>query len=84
MDDLNLLRDRIDKLDNQLFELLEQRFSLSEKIKQVKQHSKIGVFDPAREEIILNRIIGFSHQKEIQHIYQTIFRLSKALQEKKS
>lgn len=84
MDELTTLRNNIDKLDDQLFELLEQRFTLSEKVKHVKHHSKIDVFDLAREETILHRIPNFPHQKEIQHLYQTIFSLSKAIQEKKN
>ena len=84
MDELTILREKIDQLDDQLFDLLEQRFALSAQIKQVKQHANINIFDPSREDKILNRIPNLSYQREIQDIYQTIFRLSKAIQEKKN
>ncbi len=84
MDDLTILREKIDQLDDQLFDLLEQRFALSNQVKHVKQHANINIFDSSRENKIIHRIPNLSYQKEIQEIYQTIFRLSKAIQEKKN
>ena len=37
MDDLTKLRNTINKIDNQLFALLDQRFELSRRVKEVKK-----------------------------------------------
>lgn len=82
MDDLIRLRNEIDGIDSQLFDLLEQRFALSEKIKVVKQQSNILVADPSREQKILSRINQYPHGCEIKKLYLTLFQLSKEIQEK--
>lgn len=82
MDDLIRLRNEIDKLDEELFALLEQRFALSEKVKLVKQNSSILVSDPSREQSILTRIDPYPHANEIKELYQKIFQLSKEIQKK--
>jgi len=83
MDDLKRLRDEIDVIDDAIFALLNHRFELSKKIKTVKKEQGITVHDPHREKNILSRIHRFSNSADIKAVYETIFSLSKAIQEKK-
>jgi len=83
MDELKLLRNQIDQIDDQLFALLEQRFTLSESVRNAKSHTNKQIFDPTREKSIINRIPQSPYQNEIQTLYQIVFTLSKAIQEKK-
>jgi chorismate mutase len=82
MDDLSNLRKQLNDIDDTLFSLLERRFALSEKVKLVKSEQNINIFDPSRENAILNRIPKSPHNAEIQELYQLIFHLSKAIQKK--
>lgn len=82
MDDLNTLRAEINQLDDQLFALLAKRFSLSNKIRIAKSQLEVPIFDPKREEAILNRIPKSIYQDYVKELYQTLFTLSKQIQEK--
>jgi chorismate mutase len=82
MDDLVTLRKQLDEIDDELFSLLERRFTLSEKVKLVKGEHHINISDPSRENTIIDRIPQSSHNNEIQELYQLIFHLSKAIQKK--
>lgn len=84
MDDLEIIRKQIDAIDDQLFALLEERFSLSENVKKIKKQSSISIVDQSREKMILNRIPNTLHHTEITALYDTIFTLSKAIQQKGS
>lgn len=53
--DLNILRNKIDKIDQNLLELLAERFSLVAKVGEIKSHAGLFIYAPEREEIIISR-----------------------------
>lgn len=80
MDDLNTLRNAIDDIDDQLIQLLEQRFALSKTIGTLKKSTSTAVTNPKREQEILTKIQSRPFCEEITQLYQTLFILSKKLQ----
>lgn len=54
--ELEILRAKIDKIDDEIVDLLGERFSLVERVKEVKRIGKIAVYHPTREQEILKRI----------------------------
>lgn len=59
------LREQIDRIDEKLIKLLEQRFSLTESVGYYKKNEKLPVMQEGREQIILNKI----RQEVIQDAY---------------
>ena len=53
---INVLRDKIDLLDEQMLDLLVQRFSVSREIGEIKASGGINVGDPNREQEIIDRL----------------------------
>lgn len=51
------LRDRIDAIDHQLLRLLEERLHVVHEVGEQKRLKNLPVFDPKREEALLQRII---------------------------
>ncbi len=80
--DINTLRDQIDALDDELMQLLEERFTIVEMIGQIKKREKHGVLDVSREESILNKAKEYSHNQAISMIFKTLLSESKSLQRK--
>ena len=79
IDDLRLL---IDKIDDKIMSLLDERFSLSAKIGKIKAHTKTNILDTNRENIILDKTSKYSHYPEIDTIYKVIMEKSKSIQRK--
>ena len=50
------LRKLIDKIDDQLFDLLVERFDVSKKIGDIKASKNINIDDPNREQEIIDRL----------------------------
>ncbi|MBN2604442.1 MAG: chorismate mutase [Bacilli bacterium] len=82
MDQIITHRDRIDKIDNEIMSLLEERFDLSMIIGQIKSKNQQEVLDRNREEKILLKTANYKHKSQIQNVYQNIFIQSKSLQRK--
>lgn len=53
---INLLREKIDLLDEQMLSLLNQRAALVKEIGQIKNDSQITPYDSQREDEIINRL----------------------------
>ena len=53
---INILRNKIDDLDNQILDFLVQRFSISREIGDIKISSGIKISDPDREKEIIKRL----------------------------
>lgn len=53
---INLLRKKIDLLDEQILSLLNQRAALVKEVGQIKNNSQITPYDPQREEEIISRL----------------------------
>lgn len=57
-DSLEQIRQRIDRLDDQIVDLLGERFELIAGIAELKKKSGGTVYQPKREEEILNRVVA--------------------------
>ena len=81
------LRNSIDKVDNQIFDLILKRFDYVEKIGSIKKEMNIPVDDKAREEIIIERLSEKLstkiNYKEIKKIIGPIISISKDIQRRK-
>ena len=75
------LRDKIDKLDVQIVELLNKRAELAFEIRELKNKEQIPVYDAEREEEIFRKVIDSSDgplaDDILRCIYQEILRSMK-------
>ena len=81
------LRSSIDKVDDQIFDLILKRFDYVEKIGNIKKEMNMPVDDKAREEIIIERLSEKLstkiNYKEIKKIIGPIISISKDIQRRK-
>ena len=81
MKDLNSLRNKIDKIDNEIIDLLNDRFDVVKEIGEYKKENNIPVEDKIREEIILQildtKLSDSPYKEEIKNIYKELFTQSK-------
>ena len=81
------LRNSIDKVDDQIFDLILKRFDYVEKIGNIKKKINMPVDDKAREEIIIERLSEKLstkiNYKEIKKIIDPIISISKDIQRRK-
>lgn len=81
------LRNSIDKVDDQIFDLILKRFDYVEKIGNIKKEMNMPVNDKAREEIIIERLSEKLstkiNYKEIKKIIDPIISISKDIQRRK-
>lgn len=85
MQEIDMLRKNIDNIDKEIIRLLEQRYTISDKIGNIKQTISKEIIDTKREEIILdkiNKLVNTKNQKDIQSIYMYIMEISKNRQQK--
>lgn len=84
MEKLNDLRTEIDFIDAELVKLLEKRMNISLKIGEIKIENDMPIFDPKREnEIIENRISLLKNKKlsnQLKSILDEIMYVSKSIQ----
>ena len=82
---LEELRKSLDRIDEKILELLSRRADISKKIKKYKEKKNIPVFDPQREEEVINRILlkngGLLKEKQLRSIYKEILSACRSLQE---
>ncbi len=83
-----VLRNKIDLLDEQMLDLLVQRFSVSREIGEIKASGGINIGDPNREQEIIDRLAEKLEDKmernDIAAIFGPIYHISKKLQKKKN
>ena len=83
---INILRNKIDDLDNQILDFLVQRFSISRQIGEIKASSGIEIRDPDREKEIIerltNKLAGKLNIDDISSIFEPVYKISKRLQKK--
>ena len=81
------LRNSIDKVDDQIFDLILKRFDYVEKIGNIKKEINMPVDDKAREKIIIERLSEKLstkiNYKEIKKIISPIISISKDIQRRK-
>lgn len=86
MIELNLLRKKIDEIDDKLLILLKERLEVSKKIGEIKKRNNMPIYDPVREqEIIEMSIKDFSDDEKIHAVrfLRTLMHISKEVQSKK-
>ena len=83
---INTLRKKIDSLDDQILDLLIDRFSVSKEIGEIKSIENLKVGDPNREQDIIDRLseifAGKLEHKDIAAIFGPIYHISKKIQKK--
>ena len=81
--ELNILRDQINQLDDQMLNILDQRSNIVIKIGKLKDHKK-GVVDHNREQAVLERLLKLSkgqYSKDSTiRIWRELFEASSKLQ----
>lgn len=80
MNNLDKHRKEIDKIDDNIIELLEQRFNLVVEIGQYKKENNLPVFDAKRESAIKQKFKTKKYQDSLSNIYDTILKESKTIQ----
>jgi chorismate mutase/prephenate dehydratase len=81
---LDLLRTRINDLDDQILELLEERARVVGDIARAKQEANLPTYDPERERLVLDRLAaraGRFPADAIRAVYREVMSACLALQE---
>jgi len=77
-DELLALRTEIDRIDEEILDLLAQRFGVTAKVGELKARSKLESVDPTREQQKLHRLRNLSEARNLNSdfildLFQTIF-----------
>ena len=83
MDEIKILRDKIDTIDNKIIKLLDERVMISKNIGKIKKYNNINIVCSNRENVIIDRLANNSNVlsiKDIEIIYNNIFNISKKYQ----
>ena len=79
--DLSRLRDKIEKLDIELFSLIFQRVDLVKKIGKIKSENNIKITHTNREETLIRSMNDLPSncldKNQIESIYKILFKISK-------
>lgn len=74
-------RDSIDAIDERIVELLNERALHSLKIRSLKPQARMGLYDPRREEEILQNLGRFNegplYDEHLREIYTTLLKVMK-------
>ncbi len=85
MDELDILREKINEVDKELAKLFEKRMNLIKDIAKRKKEINYPVYDQGRETFLLIRNGSYIEDKDIRTLYfellNKIFELSKKVQE---
>lgn len=81
---LEQLRQEIDKIDDNLLEVLNQRMDVVRKVGELKKHSNTIIYRPEREKSILDRLSGQSkglmNRAALEAIFLEIFAVARNLE----
>ncbi len=86
MMDLTQAREAIDALDKEITALLAKRFHVVDAVSDYKEENGLAVYDPAREERIIQRIKGAceeAYAEDVAQVYRRLFEVSRARQERR-
>ncbi len=85
MDSLETIREQIDRLDDRLLALLNERAGLAREVGRIKKTAGVGVRDPAREQAIHNRLArqntGPLSTEAVRRLFREIISESRAVEE---
>jgi chorismate mutase len=77
-------RRRIDELDRKIVELISERAMAAKEIGKLKRSTSMPIYEPNRERIIFENVRAANHGPlpdiELQHIYERIIDVMRALQ----
>ena len=83
--DLDIIRQEIDQIDDQIVKLLEERMHLVEDVVAYKKASGKPILDSKREEVIFekvrNRVTNKSYQETIVSTFSDILKRSRDYQD---
>ncbi len=76
---LDKYRTEIDQIDNQILNLLDERFELTKQVGEYKKEHNIEVLNSNREQIIINKIkeLNLMHEEEVINVYISLMNISK-------
>ncbi len=82
VEELSEWREKIDKLDNQLCDILEKRFELVKDVGNHKKNNGLTIEDKKREESVINSKIGKTKLSDdfTREIFELIMKESKRIQ----
>ena len=72
--DLGKIREKIDKLDSQLVELLEERLKIVQQVAQFKKQTGKKIFDEEREKEVIKKNLKRVKNKELNHYIELILK----------
>ena len=85
MIELELMRKKIDEIDDKLLALFKERLEVSKKIGLLKKKNKIEIFDPQREQEIIDsctKNISEDERIYIEKFLRNLMDISKEVQTK--
>lgn len=78
---MDRFRKKIDKIDEQLVKLLDERMELAFELGKLKKEKGLGVFDGTREKQVFEKLKALPKQtirdNEIKELYEQIIRISR-------
>ncbi len=78
-------RKKIDSIDGEIVKLLNERIGLAKKIGEEKREKKENVYDPAREEEVIKKLVeknkGDFPKESVENIFREIFSVSRKAQQ---
>ena len=79
MNELIILRNKIDKIDDKIIKLLDERMIISKQVGIYKKNNDVVLTHPNRESEIINKLSQSSSlsTNEISTLYKIIFEISK-------
>lgn len=84
--ELQQLRQELDKINDQILELLSARARIVQRVGQVKKENNLPLYDPEREQAMYAKIVaknpGPFPNETIEHLFKEIARASLELQQK--
>lgn len=73
MNNLSVLRQKIDDIDAQLIELLALRFELTKEVGEIKKHTQLPAVDSSREAAQMQRIAALAKQHGLDQVFAQRF-----------
>jgi monofunctional chorismate mutase len=83
MEDLSVIREKINELDNKIIELWKERMDLCLSVAQYKKENNLPILDEKREKELLDRIGNFAGDELNSYartLYEAIMSVSRAYQ----
>lgn len=77
-------RKKIDELDRQMVELLNERARAAQEIGRLKRNTQMPIYEPDREKKVFENVRSFNRgpmpNHELQHIFERIIDVMRSLQ----